>query len=515
MKKISFKKGLFMTTRLLQLLCSFNIDNLTKLLKILTYNTGVKTKYNTTGVLDNSLQVMDGGGGNVYVKAGMALLDDFEPVELTADSGNMAVPDGGVIYSIMIGRQDTEKEVGTISVSNGSLTLTGTDTKFTEALQTGDRIILDSSNPGNQGTLIIDTVTDDTTASVEAVDANGNTISFTTESGLDFTVVGKFAEGYPIGGVDRSVRNNDEVLFVVTEIPGSYPDLIILAEVTNNSGVLNINDKRDLSLLESFHPTLNQDNLTELTDGGDTTLHYHEEDRKTSNANDDADVLLSTAQKTDLTDGNDSAAHYHSEDRKTSNLNDDAGILLNATQKTDLTDGGVTVLHKHEDISRTATENQDDSPAPDIYGGGTIWCEGITNSQTPVKLDDSIDWRDRIITVKAFIKASATPQNHLPGGTSQKDIEGRSWEVLTGGHDIHDMSECIFYSGPGSNSPGLTSGFHGSIAYDTAADYFVEFFVDDGTIDQAGDLYMIILSSVTNEYAVIAKIEYSPVQNHV
>jgi hypothetical protein len=492
MKEISFKKGLFMTTRLMQLLSKFNVDSLKKLLKLLTYNTGVKTKYNTTGVLDDSLKVMDGGGGNVYVKSGMALLDDFEPVELTEDSGNMAVPDGGVIYSIMIGRQDTEKEIGTIAVSNGSLTLTGTDTKFTEVLQAGDRIILDSSNPGNQGTLIIDTVTDDTTASVESVDANGNTISFTTESGLDFTVVGKFAEGYPIGGADRSVRNNDKVLFVVTEIPGSYPDLIILAEVTNNSGVLNINDKRDLSLLEGFHPTLNQDNLTELTDGGDTTLHYHEEDRKTSNAVDDAGVLLSAAQKTDLTDGNDSTAHYHAEDRKTSNLNDDAGII---------------------NLSRMSSKNLSDTPAPDEYGGGTVWIECITNADNAIQLDDVIDWRDRIITVTAYLVEDSSPANVLPGGSNQSTITGYIYKDSTA-IDLSKSAFGIFFSGPGSDGSGAPGSDYYSLSICYNVIEYIRIFIDNGSLGNAGSLYCKAEASMTNEYALLLRVDYSPVQNH-
>lgn len=48
--------------------------------------------------------------------------------------------------------------------------------------------------------------------------------------------------------------------------------------------------------------------VTDLTDGGDTTLHYHAADR-----------VLSPTQVTDLTDGNDSTAHYHAADRAWAN----------------------------------------------------------------------------------------------------------------------------------------------------------------------------------------------------
>lgn len=98
--------------------------------------------------------------------------------------------------------------------------------------------------------------------------------------------------------------------------------------------------------------------ITDLTDGGDTTLHIHTSDRNTDNHTDgttnkvysatDKSKLagietgaevnnISDTNATDLTDGGDSSLHYHSADRSVDNHTDGStNKLFTATLKTKL-----------------------------------------------------------------------------------------------------------------------------------------------------------------------------------
>ncbi len=80
---------------------------------------------------------------------------------------------------------------------------------------------------------------------------------------------------------------------------------------------------------EKYHLTLAQH--TDLTDGNDSTLHYHATDRDSAN--------FTGTNWTDLVDGSSTTLHYHASDRDSANFT--------GTNWTDLTDGGATTLHKH------------------------------------------------------------------------------------------------------------------------------------------------------------------------
>lgn len=80
---------------------------------------------------------------------------------------------------------------------------------------------------------------------------------------------------------------------------------------------------------------LSSTNAMDLTDGGDSTLHYHSADRSSAN--------FTGTNWTDLTDGGDSTLHYHAADRSSANFT--------GTNWTDLTDGGLTTLHAHAGVT--------------------------------------------------------------------------------------------------------------------------------------------------------------------
>ena len=83
---------------------------------------------------------------------------------------------------------------------------------------------------------------------------------------------------------------------------------------------------------------LSSTNATDLTDAGDTTLHYHSADRNSAN--------FTGTNWTDLTDAGATTLHKHDHAGQ-DNLNSASYTHLTATDHTDLTDGGLTTLHAH------------------------------------------------------------------------------------------------------------------------------------------------------------------------
>lgn len=154
---------------------------------------------------------------------------------------------------------------------------------------------------------------------------------------------------------------------------------------------------------------------------------------------------------------------------------------------------------------RTATHNQGDSPDPDIYGGGTVWLEELTaNNTTPVIVDDSIDWRDRFITIQGKILESSLSSD-LPGGG---DDDGITTGLEDGNEPVH-LAVGMFYSEAGNSGAGNDPGWR--FRPDSGADY-IYIWADDSD----GKLKMGKASTSNgNQYAVTIKIDYSPDQGHI
>lgn len=86
-------------------------------------------------------------------------------------------------------------------------------------------------------------------------------------------------------------------------------------------------------------------NATDLTDGGESTLHYHDSDRDRANH--------TGAQTADTISDFDTEVSNNTDVAANTTHRNDSTIHLTATQKTDLTDTGLTDLHRHttENIS--------------------------------------------------------------------------------------------------------------------------------------------------------------------
>lgn len=144
-------------------------------------------------------------------------------------------------------------------------------------------------------------------------------------------------------------------------------------------------------------------NATDLTDGGETSLHKHDSMYYTETETDalladkvdrvSGKSLVSDTAITDLTDSGNSALHYHSSDRNADNHVDgsinkvytavekaklagvEAGAEVNNisdTNAADLTDGGETALHKHNDMyyTKAQVDSADDLKVDKIDGYG-------------------------------------------------------------------------------------------------------------------------------------------------
>lgn len=153
---------------------------------------------------------------------------------------DLAVPDDGVWRTLVMRREVTTREKGTLALTTGAATVTGTRTEMTrfngyttDGYDRGTRIKIaaaDSSN-GNEGTYEIDTITSDTALALRT-NANG-----TTESGLPFSVVGDFSGTVPS---DDAIHHRVRAVFeLVTRTREPSNSDLIVADVMLDTGVSN------------------------------------------------------------------------------------------------------------------------------------------------------------------------------------------------------------------------------------------------------------------------------------
>lgn len=95
-------------------------------------------------------------------------------------------------------------------------------------------------------------------------------------------------------------------------------------------------DLQNLNTASYTHLTATQ--ATDLTDAGDSTLHYHASDRDSAN--------FTGTNWTDLTDSGATTLHKHDHSLQ-DNLNSTSYYHLTNAEYTDLTDGGASTAHYH------------------------------------------------------------------------------------------------------------------------------------------------------------------------
>lgn len=86
--------------------------------------------------------------------------------------------------------------------------------------------------------------------------------------------------------------------------------------------------------------------------------------------------------------------------------------------------------------------------------GGFMWFDG--NITTDVTLDSTLDWRDRWISVKGFVKESAP--NYIPGGSSDHLISGHLLDTQQVAPEHKSAISAMFYSEAGQNGSSENPG---------------------------------------------------------
>lgn len=149
---------------------------------------------------------------------------------------------------------------------------------------------------------------------------------------------------------------------------------------------------------------------------------------------------------------------------------------------------------------RTATTNQSDAPAPSTYGGVEVVVERNTNGTTAVVIDDSIDWRDRLVRADFRLEiVDVSTVGLVPGGVGDDAI------VYTQASD--NFFRSMFYTQAGQD--GTTSASCVEVVPNLATDALRLF-----ARDTDGALCIIKDGTTDNEHMIMGFFKASPIQNH-
>jgi len=179
----------------------------------------------------------------------------------------------------------------------------------------------------------------------------------------------------------------------------------------------------------------------------------------------------------------------------------DAGMLAKAA-----------LVGQNPGTSRSSSNNRDnDTPQPDKYGGGSVWMEkGVANSLINYLIDDSIDWRDRFISFSGYLNSSN--DTTLPGGVTDYGIDASMVDTQFApiGYQI---TQGFLYTQLGTTRAGWGATSPETIIYENVAGN------EDGLVlwVDSSNGYLWCgkpMTSYANEYSVMLKIDYSPIQNH-
>ncbi len=178
---------------------------------------------------------------------------------------SIAVPDDATWYTLVMRRDVTPYERGTLQVTAGSAAVVGTGTEFTrfngyttDGYDRGTRILilLADSAGGNEGTYEVDTITDDVNLTLRANIGGAN------ESGIRFQVAGDFANTVP---GDPAIHHRTRAVFeLVARTREPANDDLIIADVMLNTGTSNdvqIIDRRDANV---WSPRFSRNQLGKL-----------------------------------------------------------------------------------------------------------------------------------------------------------------------------------------------------------------------------------------------------------
>lgn len=201
-----------------------------------------ETTYNTDWLAAKT------GDNEITVQPGKAVLFSTYPrkVELAASKA-LAIPTGDATYKVLIKYAESNYEEGTVDVTNGSATVTGTGTKFTEIFAVNRRIVI------NDEPYTVLSVESDTSLTL-AENYSGD-----TDTDLNFKTGGWFT-AYPESINDNLIYGYDSYEFVI-KTGAKEDDEYWIAEVVVSGGVITtVTDKRTENIFKLF---LNTPTLTD------------------------------------------------------------------------------------------------------------------------------------------------------------------------------------------------------------------------------------------------------------
>lgn len=170
---------------------------------------------------------------------------------------------------------------------------------------------------------------------------------------------------------------------------------------------------------------------------------------------------------------------------------------LNSMQDRVITLGDeLNAVEQSRVVGRTPSE---DVNGADAYGFVTSTVYVTTNGTTEVLIDDSIDWRDRIVEVSLWVAVKATPSNYYPGGANDDEA----------GADLNGTEGChaVFFSEAGNAGSSDTPGLPAFTPFSSSDDLWLYARSSDGglAVKKSG--------SASNNFIVMGFVRASPPQN--
>jgi len=235
--------GLFMVNKLLQTAFDLKTQDETALLNNLITNYGVALQRNNDGTYSTQGLVGTSGPPILTIKAFDAIVKDTDgivkAINVLTDQTFDTTGYANGTYSLAVQNAPLNLEVGTITLSNGSATVNGVGTKFTQRLDKNLALVIQGSHAGNNGVYPILSVTSDTVLVLQTV------FGGTTEAGLQFSAGGFFPYAGMQPGSTAAFQvyefNNYQFVFTTAALTSSQ---LCLATVIKGTGSLSITDAR-------------------------------------------------------------------------------------------------------------------------------------------------------------------------------------------------------------------------------------------------------------------------------
>jgi hypothetical protein len=213
-------------------------ENYLKLLRPVISTYGLMVTENFHGVLTNEWKVTQNGFNGVTIQPGRGIANDNgNPCLFELSSAkSLSIPSTDSTYYIIAKNTKTNYEKGTVTLTQGSNQITGTDTAFTEIFAINRRIIV------NGVAYTILDVLSDTLMEITAA------YTGTTQTDVQY-IAGAWFAGYPLTIPDNYIREHDALQLVVKNTPKTTGEYLLATITVYGNVITNVADQRATNLL--------------------------------------------------------------------------------------------------------------------------------------------------------------------------------------------------------------------------------------------------------------------------